>query len=74
MGEDGIRPMSAQNEDVMTMQSQSTDGGIEVPGQLDLLNEIPGETRGSASGSEYREESNHDGSQPAHRPDHHGTA
>lgn len=58
----------------MTMQSQSTDEGIEVPGQLDLLKEIPGETRGSANGSEHREDSNHDGSQPAHRPHHQGTA
>lgn len=58
----------------MTMQSQSTGEGIEVPGQLDLLNEIPGDTRGSANDSKHREDSDHDGSQPARRPHHHGTA
>lgn len=31
----------------MTVQPHSTDEGFEVPGQLDLLNEIPGETRGT---------------------------
>lgn len=30
--------------------------GGEMPGQLDLLDEIPGETRGSANNSEHRKE------------------
>lgn len=38
---------------------------VEVPGQLDLLNEIPGETRGCANGSEHREEDRDENCQQA---------
>lgn len=38
---------------------------VEVPGQLDLLDEIPGETRGCANGSEHRREDRDEKSQQA---------
>lgn len=34
----------------MTVKDRPVDEDVEIPGQLDLLDEIPGETRGTQSG------------------------
>lgn len=43
------------------MQSQNPDEDREVQGQLDLLNEIPGETRGTVPSEEESDEDERQG-------------